>query len=181
MKLNQIANHLKQYYNNADDAVQVILKHAGIAAGACAVGIAFPALEVPAIIVASFGAVWAMYIQLCKCLGIELSDNLLKVLASAAISNITINLASAYALEVVASMLPGIGHITGTVLTFSCVYLAGMMFMSLLLALAKNGQKIEEMSEEELKSALREQTPTKEDMKDAKTAFKCEPKTAEAE
>lgn len=71
-------------------------------------------------------------------------------------------------------MIPGIGAAAGAAATFSCVYLAGLMFMNTLLAFAKKGKvasDLEYVSEEEFKSALAGQTPTKKNVKEAKTAF----------
>ena len=175
MALQEVIRALTIYYANADEAEKTIMNCAVVAAGAAAVGGFIPILELPALIVSSVGAVWAMYVKVCERLGIRIRKNILKVLASAALSNIAANLISVFAVELVTCMIPGIGAAAGAAATFACVYLAGLMFMNMLLALAKKGQTahdLENVSEETLKSVLAGQTPTKKDVKDAKNTFK---------
>ena len=144
------------------------------AAAAAAVGGIIPVLAIPAAIVSCVGAVWAMYIQLCKCLEIPIGDNLLKVLASAALSNIAVNLASVFIAELVGTLIPGVGIAANAIITFACIYLAGLMFMQMLLAFARKGKVGSDLggiSKAELKDEIRSQTPTAEDVKFVKKAY----------
>lgn len=174
MKLNIVAKYLSQYYKSADEAVQIILNCALVAAGATAVGGLFPVLALPAMIVSCVGAVWTMYIKICQCLHIPIGENILKVLASAALSNIATNLISVFAVELITAAIPGIGSLAGAAATFGCIYLAGMMFMEMLLAFAKKGtvgNDLGKVSQQTLKTEIKNHTPTKEDVKDARQSF----------
>lgn len=174
MDINVLAKELKAFYSNADEAVRTIINCALVAAGASAVGGLIPALEIPAIIVSCIGAVWSMYIKICKILNIRIGDNLLKVLASAALSNIATNLVGIFAMEILVCFIPGLASISGALITFASVYLAGQMFMAMLLAFAnrgKTGAALEGISTEDMQTVLNEQTPTKADVKNAKKVF----------
>lgn len=174
MRLNDIARYLEQYYKGADDAVKIIMDCAMVAAGATAVGGLFPVLALPAMIVSCVGAVWTMYIKLCKCLDVPIGKNILKVLASAALSNIATNLISVFAVELITIAIPGIGSLAGAAATFGCIYLAGVMFMAMLLSFAKKGTVGSDMgnvSAKKLKDELKNHTPSEDDVKDARKSF----------
>lgn len=175
MYLREITSGLKVYYSNASEAEKIIVDCAMVAAGAAAVGGVIPILELPAMVISCVGAVWAMYIKVCKALKIKISDNLLKVLASAALSNIATNLIGAFAIELVTCFIPGLGMAAGAVTTFACVYLAGILFMNMLLSFAKKGvgpNDFSSLSEEDLKNTIKSQALDKNDVKQAKNIFK---------
>lgn len=175
MNLNMLLKELKAFYYNADEAGKTIINCALLAAGTAAVGGMIPILELPAMIVSCVGAVWAMYIQICKNLNINIGDNLLKVLASAALTNIATNLIGVFALEILTFFIPGIAYISGALITFASVYLAGQMFMAMLLAFARQGKTGADMgniSAEDMRSVLDDMTPSKSDVKKAKQAFR---------
>ena len=175
MKLTYLLKDLGRYYKHADKVEQIIINCALTAAGAAAVGGFFPVLALPAMIVSCVGAVWTMYIQICKCLDIPIGDNILKVLASAALSNSAANLVGVFAVEIVTAFIPGIGCVAGAAATFGCIYLAGMMFMEMILAFAKKGKvgsALGSISEKDLKDEIENHTPTKADAKDACHSYK---------
>ena len=175
MLLRDVVYGLKYYYSQASEAEKIVVGGATVAAGASAIGGFIPFFEIPALIISCVGAVWAMYLSICDCLNIPIGKNILKVLASAALSNIAGNLASVFAVELITCMIPGIGSAAGAAATFACVYLAGIMFLNMLLALAKKGliaKDLGKVSEKDLKSVLADQTPTKESVKEAKNVFK---------
>ena len=168
MPMKEIAYSLKDYYARANEVEKIIISCALAAAGASAVGGIIPVLEIPALIVSCVGAVWAMYAKVCNCLGIKISENILKFLASAALSNIATNLIGVFAAEFMLTFIPGLSSMAGAILTFSCVYLAGLMFMQMLLAMAKQGKygdTLSKMDKEDLGDILQKQTPTKEEAK----------------
>ena len=174
MNMKEIAYGLKVYYKEAEEAEKIVLECAAIAAGASAVGGVVTILALPAMITSCLGAVWAMYIRLCKCLEIRINENVLKVLASAALSNIATNLIGVFAIELLTVFIPGFGLAANALVTFSCVYLAGMMFMKMLLTFAKKGHfgsDLENLSKSELKAELKKNTPTKDDVKNARDEF----------
>ena len=175
MNMTKLLKELKVFYYNADEAGKMIISCALVAAGSAAVGGMIPALEIPALIVASVGAVWTMYIKLCRILHISIGDNLLKVLASAALTNIATNLIGVFALELLSCFIPGIASISGALITFTSVYLAGQMFMGMVLFFArqgKTGADLGNVSAEEMRDVLADQTPKKADVKDAKKVFR---------
>ncbi len=175
MNLKVILNGLKAYYKGADEAERIIINCALTAAGAAAVGGIIPILAIPSLIISCVGAVWAMYIQLCKCLEIPIKENILKVLASAALSNIATNLISVFAVEIITTFIPGVGSVANAAVTFACIYLAGLMFMKMILLFAKQGmvgKDLVTISENDLKSTISKQTPSKEEAKQAGSVFK---------
>lgn len=175
MNLRSILLGLKAYYKNAEEAEKIIISCALTAAGAAAVGGVIPILALPALIVSCVGAVWAMYIKLCKFLDIPIGENLLKVLASAALSNIATNLIGAFAVELITLFIPGAGIVANAAVTFSCIYLAGLMFMKMILIFAKQGRVGKDfvtITQADLKETISKQTPTKEEAKQAADVFK---------
>lgn len=174
MRLQDAVKSLKYYYKDADEAEKIILNCAMVAAGATAVGSLVPFLALPSMIVSCVGAVWTMYIKICLCLEIPIGANILKVLASAALSNITTNLVGVFAVELLTAAIPGIGSLAGAAATFGCIYLAGMMFMGMLLSFAekgKVGEDLKDVSQQDLKAEIKNHTPTREDVKDARHSF----------
>lgn len=174
MRLDHLLKNLKYYYKSADKVEKIILNCALTAAGATAVGGLVPILALPAMIISCVGAVWTMYIKICKCLDIPIGENILKVLATAALSNIATNLISVFAVELITAAIPGIGSLAGAAATFGCIYLAGIMFMEMILAFAKKGKVGDDLghvSQQVLKSEIKNHTPTKEDVKDARHSF----------
>lgn len=168
MSMKEIAYALKIYYANANEVEKIIMSCALAAAGASAVGGIIPILEIPALMISCVGAVWMMYIKVCKCLGIKIGENILKFLASAALSNIATNLVSVFAAELLLTFIPGISSIAGAAVTFACVYLAGLMFMKMLLAMAKSGKSgdaLASVSKEDFERVMEKQTPTKQEAK----------------
>lgn len=177
MNLQCLVYGLKTYYQNAEEAERIILNYAVAAACGVAVSGTLPVLALPAMILSCGGTVWAMYVHLCRHLDIPIGENLLRVLAVAALSNIASNLAGVFAAEIVTAVVPGIGAAAGAAAVFGCVYLAGLMFLKLVLALAENGlvgRALGTMTRRQLKEELGRQTPSKEEAKAAKNAFACE-------
>ena len=175
MRMNELLRYLKTAYQTVDGAEKIILNCALTAAGASAVGGMIPVLSIPAAIVSCVGAVWAMYIKVSNALGIPFKDHLLKVLASAALSNIAINLAGFLLADIFLSFIPFAGVATNALLTFASVYLAGLMYMNMLAAFAKKnivGADLAAVTQEDLEAELKQHTPTQEDIRDAKDAFK---------
>lgn len=174
MSLNALLAGLKAYYKQAEDVEKIILNCAMVAAGAAGVGGVIPVFSIPSMIVSCVGAVWAMYIKICNCLEIKLSENLLRILASAALSNIAVNLVSAFAAELIFSFVPGASIATSALITFCSVYLAGVMFVKMILAFAKQGKTgktLESVSQSTFEAVLKDQTMTKSDVKKAKGEY----------
>lgn len=174
MDTRMILYGLKAYYANAEDTGKVIMTSALTAAAADMVGGSIPAFAVPATIVACFGAVWVMYGELCKVLGIQLKANALKLLARAAIANIAANLGSALIGLVVGMFVPGASVAASAVVTFITVYMAGYVFLQMILNMAQKSSDIygfSDIPEADMRREVKNTKVTAEDMAAAKAAF----------
>lgn len=165
---------LKEYYSNAEDTEKVIINCALVAAGADAVGGIIPGLAIPAVIASCFGAVWVMYGKLCDTLGISLKENVLKLLAKAVIANIAANLGGALAAIFVGMFIPGASIFVSAAVTFITVYLAGIVFLALILKMAEKSSDLHtfsDISEEDMMETVNETKLSKEDLKEAKNVY----------
>lgn len=172
--IKEIAYHLREYYNHAEDVERIILTAALTAAAADAVGGLIPGLAIPATILSCFGAVWVMYGSLCKTLGISLKENVLKLLAKAALSNITANLGGALVAMFAGMFIPGASILMSAAVAFIAVYLAGVVFLRLVLKMAEKSSDpytFSDISASEMKREACGVTLTKEDLKAARTAY----------
>ena len=127
---------LRQHYNEADKTERIIIDSALVAAGACAVSSIIPAVAIPALIIECFGTVWVMYAKICNTLGIKIKENVLRLLARAALSNITANVGGVLITYFVGMLVPGASILAGAAVSFATVYLAGIIFLELLGKLA---------------------------------------------
>lgn len=149
-RLENTINELKTLTTGTEQAKSIIDKCAVCAAGASLVGSTIPVLGIPAILFGSVGVIWAMYAKICKALGISIRQKTLHLLSRAVITNISMN-----ALGLLAScLIPGAGVVTSAALTFVTVYLAGSMFLEMVLGMMKKNLSIEELSDEELKAEM---------------------------
>lgn len=172
--IKEAAYALKEYYQNAEETEQIIMTHALIAAGADAIGGAIPGLAIPAVIVSCFGVVWVMYGMLCNTLGISLKENVLKLLARAVLANIAANLGGAIAALVASMFVPGASILASAIIAFITVYLAGLVFLQLILKLAQKSSdphSFSDISTGEMKKMVKETKVSKDDLEAAKQAF----------
>ena len=86
-------------------------------------------LSIIATITSCFGAVWVMYGKLCAVLGISLKENVLKILARAALANIAANLGAALIAMFAGMFIPGASVVVSAAVAFIAVYLAGVVFL----------------------------------------------------
>ena len=165
---------LKDHYCNADKAEKIIINCALVAAGADAVAGIIPGLAIPATIVACFGTVWVMYGKLCETLGITLSEKILKLLARAALANIAANLGSVFIAMFAGMMFPGTSMAASAVTAFVTVYLAGMIFLQLILKLAeqsKDPYSFKDISTDEFKKGVENTKVGREDLEAARKIY----------
>ena len=165
---------LRRYYDRADEAEQIVVKAALVAAGADAVGSIIPGLAIPATIISCFGAVWVMYGTLCSTLGISMKENVLKLLAKAALANISANLGGALIAMFAGMFIPGASILASAAVAFIAVYLAGVVFLRLILKMAqksKDPYTFCDISASEMKAAARGVTVTKDDLNAARDAY----------
>lgn len=80
----------------------------------------------------SMGAIWTMYIRICKIIKVELGKNKLKALASAVLTNLATQLAGTLAIVVATSFIPGASIIICGIANFAMVYIAGIVFLTAL-------------------------------------------------
>jgi|GluameStandDraft_1065615.scaffolds.fasta_scaffold03502_11 hypothetical protein len=174
----EITTALKDYYVRANETERIILNSALAAAAADAVGGIIPGLAIPAIIVSCFGAVWAMYASLCSTLGISLKENVLKLLARAVLANITANLGGLLIAMFAGMFIPGASILASAAVSFIAVYLAGIVFLRLILKMAQKSSDpytFSDISSSEMKAAARNITVTKEDLNAAKAVYEANP------
>lgn len=174
----QLTTALRDYYVHADETERIILNSALTAAAADAVGGFIPGLAIPAIIVSCFAAVWAMYASLCSTLGISLKENVLKLLARAVLANIAANLGGVLAAMFAGLFIPGASILASAAVSFIAVYLAGIVFLRLILKMAQKSSDpytFSDISASEMKAAARGIKVTKEDLKAAKAVYDANP------
>ncbi|MDE6433068.1 MAG: hypothetical protein K2L07_02425 [Lachnospiraceae bacterium] len=172
--MKEITTGLKDYYVRANETERIILNAALAAAAADAVGGIIPGLAIPAIIISCFGAVWTMYASLCTTLGISLKENVLKLLAKAALANITANLGGVLAAMLAGMFIPGASILASAAVSFIAVYLAGVVFLRLILKMAEKSSDpytFSDISAAEMKEEARRVTVTKEDLSAAKSVY----------
>lgn len=165
---------LKVYYHDADEAQKIILDSALVAAGADAVGSFIPGLAIPITIVGCTGAVWVMYKRLCDKLGISLSGKVLKLLARAAVANIAANLGGAFLALIAGLLVPGASIAASAIVSFLTVYLAGFIFLKLILGLAQKSADpytFSDISTSEMKREVEQTKVSKEDLEAAKQVY----------
>lgn len=165
---------MKQYYQNAEKTEKIIIDCALVAAGADAVGGMIPGLAIIATITSCFGAVWVMYGKLCKTLGISLKENVLKLLARAALANIAANLGASLIAMFAGMFIPGASMLVSAAVAFIAVYLAGIVFLALILKLAEKSSDpytFSDISEKDMKDTVSGTKLTKDDLNAAKDAF----------
>lgn len=142
----------------AETADEVIEQHA-IAGGAAGIGAAWlPGAGAAVATAAMTGIVWSMYYRINTKLGIKLSKNVLKSLASAMITNI-IAAAGGYLLSLLAATLLSFIPVAGTFASmtivaaanYGIVKLSGELYCVMIGLIAETGKSPSDMSEEELK------------------------------
>ena len=113
----------------------------------------------------ALGFTLSMYYRLCNEMNIKLSKNKLKAIASVAIAEIAAYLVVIIAAETVLTFIPGIGSLGASALSgivnFAMVYIAGALFLKLMLAFTSFGKDVSSMSEDELKEAMKKEADKK--------------------
>ena len=174
ISLDMVADALQVFYENADEANKIIMTAALTAAGADAIGGAIPGLAIPATIISCFGTVWVMYGAICRKLGITMKDKVFKLLARAALANIAANLGGAIAALIAGMLVPGGSILASAVVSFLTVYLAGLVFLKTLAKMAaasSDPHSFSDMSESDMKRAMKETKISREDLDAARKAY----------
>lgn len=150
-----------QYYESGEyvkpfsskEVADCVVHHAAAAGIATLAPGVIPGLGAGVATVVSTGAIWAMYIRMSKMIGTSIKKETLKVIASAAISNIAMNAAVFLAF----SLIPGVGAVAAGIIGFASVYAAGLIFLTTLTRLFKvRRTDVENLSDEEWKAQVKE-------------------------
>ena len=141
---------------NAINIENIIIKHAIASAAAGLAGGFLPGVAGIIAVVTSAGAIWTMYYRICREMGIKISQSILKTLGSAILSNIVTQLGGVILIEAIASFIPGVAIVASAAACYGVVYLAGYLFIKLLVSVFKAGQDPSVMSADELSAAGRQ-------------------------
>ncbi len=137
----------------AEEIANMVIAHAAAAAvAAMAAGI----LPGAAAIIAggiAVAAIWSMYYRIGKYIGIGFSLDTLKALAAALISNLVTQIGGVLALDILLTFVPGASIIAGGLMNFAIVYVAGLIYLNMLVGLFKAGLDPSNLNAEELKKA----------------------------
>jgi uncharacterized protein (DUF697 family) len=123
----------------------IVIEHALLASGAAFIPV--PGADVAAIV----AIIWVMYARINDALGISLTENVLKSIASGVVANVVSvipSVALAIAAEVVLKFFPGLGTAGGVAVGVAAnvilLYVAGMVYIQSIKVLAKSGKPITE-------------------------------------
>ena len=156
------------------EAALVVRQHSF--AAAIVGGIAgIPGVGTTGCVMAQTAIVFSMYVRVNRALGIRLSDNKMKSLASAVLGNIATN-AGGYiagmAVSTVFSFVPIAGTSTSAMimagLGYATATVAALVYGKALIAMTRHGIDIASLSEEELKNAVKEEIDKRDVSKDMK-------------
>ncbi|MHC5352786.1 YcjF family protein [Myroides sp. LJL115] len=131
--------------------VGIVKTHAVFAVGAAFIPI--PGVD----IVASGAAIWGMYLNINKTLGIKLKENIVKTIVSGVATNL-LGYAAGVALGSVFKLIPGIGTIAGMALMAGTLYAvtlaSGYVYFKALTLLAQKHNGRFDFSADEVKSEV---------------------------
>ena len=173
LSMEETLNGLSKYYPKAEDAEVVVIECALTAAAATAIGSIVPGLALPATIISCYGAVWMMYARLCSLLEIKLEKRVLKLLARAALSNIAANLGGTVMVIGAGLFFPGTSVVTSAVISYSTIFLAGLVFLRLLLRMAvqsNDPSTLCDISDKELQEEMWAEKPDEADLNAARAS-----------
>lgn len=128
---------------------EVVKTHAKIAVGSAA-SAAIPGVGSTLAVTASAAAIWSMYVRINSKLGLKLSENAIKTIASGAATNLAGYIVMSGAMSAVASFFPGIGSGAAILVMSASMYAitltSGFVYLKALIALTKNKSNISEGS-----------------------------------
>lgn len=120
-------------------------------------------------------AIWSMYYRIAKYLGIGLSLDTLKELASALITNLVTQIGGVLLIDLALFFVPGISIVAGGLMNFVVMYVAGVMYIHMLADIFKAEKDPKSMDVEALKQAYSDSAAdvdVKAACGEAKSAFK---------
>lgn len=169
---NKVYEFFSDYFS--EETAKIVRQHSWAAAATAAIA-AVPGAGTTACVLAQTTIVFSMYVRINRSMGIKISENKMKSLASAILGNIATN-AVGYIAGVVAStafsLIPGIGSTVSTLvmagLGYATASVAALVYGTVLQKMTQNGKNVETMSEEELKKALQKELKERDLSKDFK-------------
>lgn len=152
---------LRRYYSSKDyvehfeteKLANIVIAHAASAAVAAMAGGVLPGVAAVIASGIAVAAIWSMYYRIAKYLGIGLSLDTLKALASALNTNLVTQIGGVLLLDLAFSLVPGISIVAGGLMNFVVVYVAGIMYLHMLADIFKAGKDPKSMDVEALKKA----------------------------
>jgi hypothetical protein len=160
----------------------------GAAVASVAAGV-LPGVGGIAAVTASAGFIWGMYVKINSDIGLSISSNILKTLASGIATNLVMyatGCLAGVALASVASFIPVVGTAvscaTMGLLCYVLTLASGYVYLKLLVHLFRAGKDINKMSADELKSVAKDvcsKDEIKNVMKEAKAEYKIGEKNGE--
>ena len=161
--------------HSGDEVKNAIVENSvGAAASSLAAGF-LPGLAAVAATAVSAGFIWRMYYKINQALGISISKNVLKSLASGLLTNLVAGLGGVVVADAAAtalSLLPGLGSISASVLlaavNYGLVYVSGLVYMKMLTGIFQAKADISKMTESEIyDNAVRTFAQNKQEFQDA--------------
>lgn len=157
-----------------------IVKFHGLGAAATSAGAGLlPGVGSVACTAVYAGFVWSMYGRLGKAIGLPFNKHILKSLAAGVASNLAATAATTLVATAVVSLIPGIGSVAASALDaalgYAVVSSAGILYMKLLIKLAKSKKDPLNLSAEELSDVAKEtmkETDVKGILKTMKNEYK---------
>ena len=162
------------------EEIAEIVKFHAKGAAVSALGSAWiPGVGGTAAVAISAGFIWSMYGRINKKLGLPLSENILKTLASGVATNLAAAAIASIAVSTALSIVPGIGWLGASAIMGGVCYAltlgSGFVYLKILTRLFRAGKKPEEMTADDLKKVAKDvvdQENIKDVMKNAKKEFK---------
>ncbi len=150
-KLYELAFELCKLMDKGADAAlpreiaDVVKTHAKIAVASSAAAL-IPGVGSTASIAAAAAAIWGMYIRINSKLGLKLSENVIKTIASGVATNLAGYAAASVAAGAVLSFFPGAAVPVMAAVQYALTITSGYVYLKVLIALSKNKVGISEGS-----------------------------------
>lgn len=165
--------------NLPEEIAEIVKSHsAGAAAASVAAGWLPGAGGIAAAGICA-GFVWTMYGRINSRIGLPLTDNLVKSLATGVATNLATGFVGALALQTVFSIFPGLGSIAAATIAgatgYALTLAAGYVYLKLLTHLFLSGKDPRSMDESSLRQAadnVAASANMREVISDAKAAYK---------
>ena len=137
------------WYFDSKALSDCVVKYSAAAGISAMAGGVLPGAGAAIAIAIGSGAAWAMYIKMSNIIGVKIEKKTLKVIASAAISNVAANAVLLLAF----SFIPGASILADGIITFASVYIAAIIFLTALTQIFKG--KRTDVNDDEWKQSVK--------------------------